>query len=1235
MERSANSFRHGVIKVNNFGLLRQAFILLLIGVMVFKSHIAIGASGTMTQVIAAGPGNSIILKSDGTVWGLGYDEYGETGHGLLMTYANGSAIPPMSLAFPIMLDSGGNIIAVASGGLGPDTVGDYYDVGDPGLHTLMLRNDGLVLACGDNKHGQLGDGTVKVRLDSIIVTNLANVVAIAAGGYHSLALKADGTVWAWGYNSSGQLGIGNKNSQTVPMQVTSLSGVVAIAAGGAHSLALKSDGTVWTWGVNSRGEIGDGTTTARIAPVKLVNLSNIIAIASSRNHSLALKSDGTVWAWGENTDGQIGNGNTVSPQKIPVQVTNLTNVTAIAAGGYHSLALKSDGTAWAWGRNTHGEIGNGNRVSPTIPVQVKNLIGVVGIAAGEYHSLGLLANGTIFGWGENEYSTIGAGDVSSSGVNSTPIPVNMSFTYSYVNKSLAASPAFDSAVAEPDINYESVMTKTDGTTWSFGYNGLGSLGDGTTYSQSRPEQIDYLAGVVQTAAGGSHTLALKQDGSVWGWGANDSGQLSDGTTIDRISPVEAISNQYPSASLPAGLISWWRGEGDANDMKGNHNGQLQGNVGFATGQMGQCFNFSGDSLDEIAVADAQDFTAMTNAFTIEGWIFPKAYRGTLISRGNNSGSWDLDMDTTNNIHFEIIDVHNNHADILAPVQLNEWQHIAATWNRTNGNMMLYVNGALLSQTNTTVVPVGALDADEAGIGVGNLAVPGPANTGINKANAPDPFNGMIDELAIYSQSLSTSDILATYGLKFLPQYLSGIKQVSAGGQHSLCVGTNGTVWSWGYNGFGQLGDGTTANLYMATNLTTLTGITNVSAGGQHSLALGTNGTVWGWGDNIYGQVGGGAYTNHLTPFVISGLPVISAISAGDFHSLALGTNGNVYAWGENYSGQIGNGTGTNQPTPIHVPGLPSIIEIGAGNQFSAALATNGTVWTWGLNASGQLGDGTTINRLTPVQVIGLTNVTAIQVFSDHIVAVMPDSSVRVWGANTYGQLGIGSEANQTVPVTIPGFYITQPSFVSSTLNNLATNATRYVRGTGNDFTYKSFVIPLDFENGVKLDNTGNNSENFNGSQPWFTLIANDTRHHIGWVSAVTNVDNSVANTYAWNIDFQNPIVAFGSSAGGSSLKIDQPYRFGVYAGCQYENTNSSGAAYISPLRILVYRELNQNESREALLPKGSTSKSFAFLLCGRVWMKCVSAPCGKSFVRFVFPFFVTNLTLACPSFTAF
>ena len=345
-----------------------------------------------TRVIAitVGGHHSLAVTSTGQVlaWGLNVD--GELGDGKT-THRSG---PPKARLDVDSTLSGGALVRVrlpAGTKVTAVAAADAHSCSNTsfdGGYSLALTSTGRVLAWGDNRYGQLGDGKT-AQSDVPVSVKLpagSNVTAIAAGGYHSLAVTSTGQVLAWGDNAHGQLGDGKTAQSDVPVfvKLPAETKMTAIAAGCYHSLAVTSTGQVLAWGDNAFGQLGNGSTTRSDVPVtvKLPAGSKVTAIAAGGYHSLAVTSTGQVLAWGDNAHGQLGDGSTTHSD-VPVTVKlRGTQVTAVAAGNDHSLALTSTGQVLAWGDDDLGQLGDGNTTQSYVPVTVRLPTGTKAVKLG-------------------------------------------------------------------------------------------------------------------------------------------------------------------------------------------------------------------------------------------------------------------------------------------------------------------------------------------------------------------------------------------------------------------------------------------------------------------------------------------------------------------------------------------------------------------------------------------------------------------------------------------------------------------------------------------------------------------------------------------------------------------------------------------------------------------------------------------------------------------------------------
>ncbi|HEX5152709.1 MAG TPA: hypothetical protein VFW07_14760 [Parafilimonas sp.] len=244
------------------------------------------------------------------------------------------------------------------------------------------------------------------------------------------------------------------------------------------------------------------------------------------------------------------------------------------------------------------------------------------------------------------------------------------------------------------------------------------------------------------------------------------------------------------------------------------------------------------------------------------------------------------------------------------------------------------------------------------------------------------------------------------------------EKIYCGFSHTLAIESNKTLWAWGNNNMGQLGDGSTVQKIIPIQVSSLSGIKDAAGGYEHSLALKSNGTVWSWGRNVEGQLGDGTTTQRKAPVKVSGLSNIIKVAAGYYHSLAIKADGSVWTWGKNNLGQLGNGTTANSSLPAKLNAITGVTDVTAGVEFSMALKSDGTVLSWGSNNWGQLGNGTTTTRSIPAPVTNGTNVIAIAAGRYHALALKADGTVWAWGHNVYGELGIGTTVYKTTPVQV-------------------------------------------------------------------------------------------------------------------------------------------------------------------------------------------------------------------------
>jgi alpha-tubulin suppressor-like RCC1 family protein len=947
------------------------------------------ASQLAAATLAAGESHTVLV-ANGEVWSWGRNYYGQLGDGTQVDHP-----------LPAKLTGFTGIVAVAAGK----------------WHTLAIKSDGTVIAWGENSVGALGDGTQLNRTSPVAVLNLTGVIAIAAGGRSSLALKSDGSVWTWGLNSSGQLGDGSTTMRLSPVQVNGLSGIVAISAGDAHGVAVKSDGHAYGWGGNVSGQLGDGTTTTpRLTPVQVIGLSGLVGVAAGTNHTLFLKGDGTAFASGANGSGQLGDGSGLA-KSTPVPIAGLDGAVFLAGGDTHSLAILDDGTIWAWGANTSGQLGEGTSIPSSIPVQTLDLTSIAAVAAGLGHNVAVTSDHTVWGWGKNDSGQVGDGAVGSGFNRHEPVKISES---SYTWK--VGAPVF----SPPPAEYTSVFSialssATAGASIRYTTDGTDPTATSTLYSAPitptvpttfRAKAFKALLADSNVATG-IYTFQVAQPTFTPAGGVFTSAQsITMGTTSPGASIRYTTDGSDPTSNSPAYTSPV--PVGTMTTLKA---------AGFRT-----AWNPSWTTIN------AYSFNLGTLSAPV---ISPSAgtYVGSVVVTLTATSGSTIRY-TTNGV-----DPTTSSTLYTAPVTLTASATLKAKAWKTDWTVSPTSSTAYtLEAAPPTFTPGGGTYAVGQTI---TLACATPGATIRYTLDGSDPTTSdaslssggiiFVDNFTLKARAWVTGmNTSAATSSTYVISGAVGTGSVAGGDSHSLALTPAGAVWSWGYNAYGQIGDGTqNTTRYSPVQVTSLSGILAIAAGAHHSLALKGDGTVWSWGKNATGQLGDGSSgNNRLAPVQVgtagNWLTGVIAIAAGGDHSLALKSDGTLWAWGSNASGQIGDGTsGTNRLTPVQVgtagSWLTGVAAIAAGASHSAAVKQDGTAYGWGLNSSGQVGDGTSgTNRMTPVQVSGLTGATAIAAGASHTVARKSDGSAWAWGVNGSGQLGNGSYTSSNTPVEVWG-----------------------------------------------------------------------------------------------------------------------------------------------------------------------------------------------------------------------
>ena len=958
---------------------------------------AFPASGTIFAVDSCGTGNhTLALASDGTVYGWGANNSGQLGNG-----STTNAVVPTPVDRSGIL-AGKRVVKIAAGT----------------NHSLALCEDGTLAAWGRNDGGQLGTGDnvnqlLPVAVDQSGVLAGKHIIAIAAGEYASYAACSDGTVAAWGGNGNGALGFGlSEGSFSTPLAVDRTGIlkdkiVIELSAGEHHCLSVCSDGTLAGWGYNSYGSLGDGSSTDSATPIPMntgaLAGKKVIHAAAARAHSIAVCSDGTVAACGRNNFGEVGD-NTPSTIYTPVAITSNgalagRSVIDVDASMTTGLALLADGGAAVWGDNAAGQFGNGTRVSSGLPTAV--LPGA--IQPGELMIAATSANGFSFALLASppapSVETLAAAPLADTGatlnaqVSANGSDTAISFEYGLTTtygSTLGATPATATGTAATSAS-ALIADLLPGTTYH--YRAIGRSAGGTIRGADRTFTTTTLSAL--------SGLTLSQ-GSIYPAFATP--QLRYTATV--AFPVAELTLS-PVTATPGSVVTINGGTSTTIPLVLGANTisiQVQGpgaaplTYTLTVTRLPESFTF-GSAADIALTATDLDLTGLSAPVVLN---FDPAPGSSLVLLKNTS---------TEFIHGQFTNLP--HGSIIALQRGDLTYEFVANYYGGDGNDLV------LQWARTRLFGWGRNDDAQLGEGAASPAL------------IPTP-------LAI-SELLPDTPILA----------------LAAGHRHSLALAADGNIYAWGRDSSGQLGQEGRANSALPLQVDrsgVLAGrsVVALAAGYEHSLALCSDGRIAAWGWNGSGQLGVSGYVDSYVPVLVENTGALKGktvvkIAAGYAHNLALCSDGTIVGWGDNQSGQLGTGNTKIAPTPVLVSTDGAlkgkrVVEIATGDTHSLALCSDGTLAAWGKNESGQLGLGNTETpKLTPVALPltgPLASKTVISLSANylHSLALCSDGSMFSWGSGSSGRLGDGftTQRNSPIQVTTAGVLSGKPVAAMST-----------------------------------------------------------------------------------------------------------------------------------------------------------------------------------------------------------
>ena len=698
-----------------------------------------------------------------------------------------------------------------------------------------LRSGGRAYCWGNDAFGQLGDGVRQLELAPVAMIGGHQFDVVSAGFNHACGIDlGSGRGYCWGDNSSGQLGDLDSTTRGSPTAVGRGMSFSAISSGFSHSCGIeRTSGDTYCWGDDASGQLGGNGGVSSVKPIPLspAPASPFVSVVSGRDHSCGLTGKGEAYCWGANSNGQLGDGTTMDREKVDV-VGDSHVFTALFAGGNHTCGIDGLAQAWCWGSDTFGELGDGGTTDQSLPVAVSKLATALrSMALGDTHTCGVDLLDLAWCWGSNGSGELGDGGTSSS---ATPVAVADAHAWS----TLAAGSQFTCGI---DLVF---------VAWCWGAGDQGQIGDGALVGQLTPTAtLGSTASAIM--AGGAYACAISDvNDQMQCWGGDTESELGDGFLLVQFLP-RGVLGDLQWSTIVAGLI---------------HTCALDGS--------GTAFCWGDNSLSQLGNGSPPDGSAIP--VPVAG--------GDLYDQISTNGSGG----------------HHTCA-LLAGLGDRE----ARCWGSNGAGQ---IGDGSTSDASKPTSP--------SGLTFNSISAGDQHSCALQRDGTAycwgDNSNGQLGD-GTKSSELKPSQIL---GFAFAAivagnQFSCGIEQATL------------EVYCWGINTFGQLGDGTTVDHAKPVPVKGGLQFSAVALGASHACALeAKTGAAYCWGYNGQGELGDGTTADELVPVAVTGgVTTFSAISAGTQQTCAITSKNVPYCWGFGGAGAIGDGTGFDflEPTLVRVP----------------------------------------------------------------------------------------------------------------------------------------------------------------------------------------------------------------------------------------------------------------------------------------------------------------------------